>query len=213
MNSPHRTNKPVVAEVRGYVLAGGQSRRMGTDKALLEIDGQTAIERQCRLLEPFCPQGVFIAGARFEPPSSIPWPLVQDSMRDSGPLAGIYSALQHAQRGIALILAVDLLSIVSSDITSLLNRLTTTTDTTEESIDVSYTHSLTDTSELGIQPLCAAWRVTTCWPIINREFHTGERSVMKAWRDLCRVPISTPESHLANINTPSEMENFRRTKG
>lgn len=213
MNSQRLTNSPIITEVRGYVLAGGQSRRMGADKAFLDLDGQTAVERQCRLLEPFCPQGVFIAGARFDQTPRMPWPIIQDSTPNSGPLAGIASSLQHAQQGIALILAVDLWAISSTDIKSLLNELANQMLINERSIDVSYAHSADDTSERGSQPLCAAWRVVSCLPLINQQLNAGERSVMKAWQELRRLPISTPESRLANINTRSEMENFLRNKG
>ncbi|MBJ7362159.1 MAG: NTP transferase domain-containing protein, partial [Ilumatobacteraceae bacterium] len=47
---------------RGYVLAGGSSRRMGVDKAFLPVSSQSAVERQCQLLQEICPDGVFIVG-------------------------------------------------------------------------------------------------------------------------------------------------------
>ena len=40
-----------VATVAGFILAGGQSSRMGVDKGLLEIAGEPMIVRAARLVE------------------------------------------------------------------------------------------------------------------------------------------------------------------
>lgn len=38
----------------GAVLAGGQSSRMGRDKALMEVEGMTLLDRAIELLRPHC---------------------------------------------------------------------------------------------------------------------------------------------------------------
>ena len=86
-----------MTDIRGYVLAGGHSSRMGSDKALLAVNHHTAIEHQCELLEPFCPQGVFIAGARSKKLQDMRWPVIQDEDQGQGPLSGILAAMQHAK--------------------------------------------------------------------------------------------------------------------
>lgn len=218
MSSRQPSHRFSITEVRGYVLAGGQSRRMGTDKALIPVNGETAVERQCRLLEPLCPQGVFVAGARFAPAPDFAWQVIQDPIPDSGPITGILSALRHAQRGIALIVAVDLWSLTPDTIAAVVQAMTSQSGpdqggVEENEFDLSYTHSAADPTSMGAQPLCAAWRVETSLPIIAEQFDLGERSVMRAWSDLHRHPVSVPESHITNINTPPDMENFRQAKG
>ena len=218
MGSRQLSHRFSITEVRGYVLAGGHSRRMGTDKALIPVNGGTAVERQCRLLGPLCPQGVFVAGARFTPAPAFPWNVIQDPTPDSGPITGILSALYHAQRGIALIVAVDLWSLTPDTMAAVVQAMTSQSGPDQGSVeenefDLSYTHSAADPSTKGAQPLCAAWRVETSLPIIAEQFDRGERSVMRAWSDLHRHPVSVPESHIANINTPPDMENFRQFKG
>ncbi len=218
MNSRHLSHRFSETEVRGYVLAGGQSRRMGTDKALISVHGQTAVERQCRLLEPLCPQGVFVAGARFVPATNFPWLVIQDPTPDSGPITGILSALRHAQRGIAIIVAVDLWSLTADIVAALVRAMTDQSGTGQsvsevDEMDLSYTHSAADPSTTGAQPLCAAWRVESSLPIIAEQFDQGERSIMRAWSELHRRPLSVPESILTNINSPLDMEIFRQVKG
>jgi len=51
-------------KILGVVLAGGHSRRMGTDKALLELDGLTLVERAARRLAAICSQVVLADGGR-----------------------------------------------------------------------------------------------------------------------------------------------------
>ncbi len=199
-----------MTDIRGYVLAGGKSSRMGSDKALLNMEGRTAIERQCEILETFCAQGVFIAGARSSELSKFSWPVIQDSMLDQGPLFGIISALQHAENGIAVILAVDLLAISTADITAVLAACPQ--DVVSE-CDVFFAQSKQDPSEHGAQPLCAAWRVESSLAVLSQQLEQGQRSVMKAWQGLKRQGVLISDSHLININLPSDFENFHRAKG
>ena len=199
-----------MTEIRGYVLAGGKSSRMGSDKALLNIEGQTAIERQGQLLDPLCAQGVFIAGARTTELLKLSWPVIQDSTLDQGPLFGITSALQHAENGIAVILAVDLLAIHPADITAVLAACSQDVDS---QCDVYFAQSKQNPSEHGAQPLCAAWRVETALPVLSQQFTEGQRSVMKAWQGLKRQSVIVDDSRLININSPADFENFRQTKG
>ncbi|MEY4246683.1 MAG: hypothetical protein RIS69_230 [Actinomycetota bacterium] len=197
-----------MTEIRGYVLAGGQSSRMGSDKALLKIEGLTAIERQCKLLEPFCAQGVFIAGARSYELSNLSWPVIHDSTLK--PLFGIISALQHAGNGIAVILAVDLLAIDRTDVSSLLEPLT---HDVGQQVDVCFAQYVQESTVPDPQPLCAAWRVENCLPRLRQQFEGQQRSVMKAWLELQRQGVSLPQSHLININSPGDIEIFQQSKG
>jgi len=199
-----------MTDIRGYVLAGGRSSRMGSDKALLTINQHTAIEHQCQLLEPLCPQGVFIAGARSDELRDLRWLVIEDAIQDQGPLSGIVSALQHAQEGIAVIIAVDLVALERSDIEELLTACFHAVNSQNK---VFFAQSQQDPSEYGAQPLCAAWRVESSRPVISQQLEQGQRSVMKAWQGLERQGVLISESHLININSPSDFEKFHRAKG
>jgi molybdopterin-guanine dinucleotide biosynthesis protein A len=80
----------------GFILAGGQSRRMGTDKALVEFRGRPLIVHAVDLVRA-AGLPVFIAGAR-SPVESFA-PVVPDSRTDSGPLEGICAALESLKGG------------------------------------------------------------------------------------------------------------------
>jgi molybdopterin-guanine dinucleotide biosynthesis protein A len=141
---------------------------------------------------------------------NLSWPVIQDSTLDQGPLFGITSALHHADNGIAVILAVDLLAIDTADITAVLAACSQDVDS---ECDVFFTQSKQDPSEHGAQPLCAAWRVETALPVLIQQFAEGQRSVMKAWQGLKRHRVIVDDSRLVNINSPVDFENFRQTKG
>ncbi len=106
-------------DAAGFVLAGGLSSRMGTDKALVEFDGQPMI---CRTIEILQAAGlpVSIAGAR----SSLDKyaPVVPDVEPGLGPLGGICSALKSTSARHAVFLPVDLPRLPSSLIALLLEH-------------------------------------------------------------------------------------------
>ena len=91
-------------DVAGFVLAGGQSSRMGRDKALLEISGEPLIARALTALREAGLQPA-IAGAR----SSLSdfAPVIEDSTA-MGPLSGICAALSATTARYGVFLPVDL---------------------------------------------------------------------------------------------------------
>jgi molybdenum cofactor guanylyltransferase len=90
----------------GFVLAGGRSRRMGANKALLPLRGKRLVDRAIELLSPHV-EDVFVVG----PPEVFPFlhvPVHPDEIRQAGPLGGILTGLRHARFEKSLVLGVDL---------------------------------------------------------------------------------------------------------
>ena len=90
------------------INAGGRSRRMGRDKALVELDGrpmlQHVIERVSGLgqAQTLLVSNDHAAHARFG------LPMAHDSLPDAGSLGGIYTALMHSRYGHTLVVACDM---------------------------------------------------------------------------------------------------------
>jgi molybdenum cofactor guanylyltransferase len=78
-------------EVTGVVLAGGKSKRMGQDKALLMLNGKPLIQHVAQAL-----QAVFaevIVSANSTVYNFLDLPVARDVYPDYGPLGGIHAAL------------------------------------------------------------------------------------------------------------------------
>jgi len=90
------------------ILAGGQSSRMGRDKAALELAGETLLERQIKLVQAAGASEVFISGRAGRDYSKLGCPVLVDNFSQAGPLAGIESALQKCRNPLLLVLAVDM---------------------------------------------------------------------------------------------------------
>lgn len=90
------------------ILAGGQSSRMGRDKAWLEIGGETLLARQIKLVRAAGATEVFISGRAERDYSTFGPPVLTDNFPHCGPLAGIESALRICRGPLLLGLAVDM---------------------------------------------------------------------------------------------------------
>jgi molybdopterin-guanine dinucleotide biosynthesis protein A len=90
------------------ILAGGQSLRMGCDKALLEIGKQPLLARQINLAWTTRATEVFISGRVGVDYSHFKCPVLLDQFPGAGPLAGIERALVELTKARLLVLAVDL---------------------------------------------------------------------------------------------------------
>ena len=92
-------------QLTGIILAGGKSSRMGTDKAMLEVEGKTLLSRAIEFCQLFCDEVLIssnspehqVEGLRF----------ITDEIKNCGPMSGIYSCLKHSQNHWSFILSVD----------------------------------------------------------------------------------------------------------
>lgn len=79
----------------GAVLAGGDSTRMGTNKALLPFGGVRIIEGIIRKIRPLFAEILIVANEP-DPYAYLGVPIFPDQVRGKGPLGGIYSAVLHS---------------------------------------------------------------------------------------------------------------------
>ena len=83
----------MIDDCTAIVLAGGESRRMGCDKATFQLDGQTLLNRVLAIVQPLFPR--VLVSVR-QPRPDIDWPQIVDPHDAAGPLAGLYAGLAHA---------------------------------------------------------------------------------------------------------------------
>jgi molybdopterin-guanine dinucleotide biosynthesis protein A len=126
-----------------FVLAGGKSSRMGTDKAFLDFGGQTLLQRSLATLRSVCADVAIIGDpARFAEFG----PVFSDLFPGCGPLGGIHAALKHSYADLNLMVAVDM-PFVSPE---LLRFILAAAENTSI-VTVPRTGK-------GFQPLCAVYR-------------------------------------------------------
>jgi molybdenum cofactor guanylyltransferase len=94
-------------EISTAILAGGQSRRMGQDKALLEVDGRALIEYVIDVANRVSDETLIVASDRPEY-EQFGSRVVADKFPQSGSLGGIYTALSESTNDDCLVLACDM---------------------------------------------------------------------------------------------------------
>jgi molybdopterin-guanine dinucleotide biosynthesis protein A len=104
------------------LLAGGASRRMGRDKALLPLpDGRLLWQRQLAVLEALAPAELFISGP---PKDGYPAEVrrLDDAAAGLGPLGGVAAVLRAVQVPLLVVLAIDLPLMTAEFLRKLLDR-------------------------------------------------------------------------------------------
>lgn len=183
--------------VLGLVLAGGESRRMGSDKASLVRDGRTQLERAIVLLEEHL-DGVFVSTreGQGDDPLRSRFAQIVDRYDDLGPVAGILSAMDTHPEAAWLVLACDLPNIDPATIRYLLDN-------------VSAEHPVTAYISVrdGLpEPLCAVYR-PAARPIIERYVAAGIKCPRKMLINSPTCLLEQPNpGALHNINTPEDLD-------
>ncbi len=182
--------------VWGLVLAGGKSRRMGSDKALLRQDGQTQLSLAVALLETQL-ERVFVSttAAQADDAERSQFARIVDRYDDMGPVAGILSAMDSNAEVSWLVLACDLPKIDQATIAYLLENC-------------SPDHPVTayrSTYDNFPEPLCAIWR-PGARKIIDRfvqhDMICPRKILIRSDTQLLTQPNPVA---LHNINTPEDL--------
>jgi molybdopterin-guanine dinucleotide biosynthesis protein A len=185
----------------GYVLAGGRSSRMGTDKALLALGSLTLIERAAEAVMDAA-GGVVVVGdprryARFG------FTVIEDVYPGAGPLGGIHAALAHSPSDWNLVTACDMPGLEGV----WLRRLVEETG--------RYPHAEVLIPQAGGrgQPLCAMYR-RSCLAAIQEALERGRYKIMDALLPLAVVGIEMDgEARFRNVNTPEDWSRLRHAAG
>jgi molybdopterin-guanine dinucleotide biosynthesis protein A len=180
----------------GLVLAGGESRRMGRDKALLRQGGLSQLARTVALLDDVTDK-VFVstrAEQRDEPERSR-YPQIVDRYEAIGPVAGILSAMDEYPDVDWLVVACDLPNVDASTLEALLER---------RADERPFTAFVSSHDGLP-EPLCALYRTGS--DAIIRGFVEGgiicpRKIMIRSDTELLEQP---DPAALDNVNTPEDL--------
>jgi molybdopterin-guanine dinucleotide biosynthesis protein A len=103
----HEQQTSAAPRVSAVVLAGGKSRRLGVDKALLKLDGELLLARILRTLAKLSDDLLVVADDRAKL-AHLEAPVVPDVLPGRGALGGIYSGLQSMRYPRGLLVACDM---------------------------------------------------------------------------------------------------------
>lgn len=188
----------------GVVLCGGQSRRMGRDKALIELGGRTLLEGAAESLDAVCAQ-VLLAPGGASRYASLGRREVLDAAPGVGPLAGLVAALEAARTEWLIALGCDMPAVDPRVLEELAEFAQ------KGGWDVTMLGS-----DAGVEPLCAAYR-SSCAPAARAALARG-RTKLTSFHDggQLRVCVRRPEHFPAelrelaaaaarNLNTPEDL--------
>ena len=193
-------------EVVGLVLAGGASRRMGRDKATLELDGESLAMGAARRLHQVCPQVLVADAGRGLLPAAVATAIPDGP--GAGPAAGILGAAAARPGDALLVLACDLPAVPVALLGSLIE--TATGDPGADWV-LPRTHR-------GPEPLCALYRPRALALLATRVAAGDYALHPLASEPILRVrfldedalrPFGDPRRLLHNLNTPEDLEAWR----
>jgi molybdenum cofactor guanylyltransferase len=192
--------------IAGFILAGGESSRMGVDKGLLEIAGVPMIARAARLVESAVGSPVLLVGTP-QKYRGLGLRAIADDWPGCGPLGGIATALRASDAEWNLIVACDLPYLTREWLEYLLQRAR---DSAEEAV---VARNLTPANKRGAEPLCAMYHKGS-EPELRRALERGVRKVTDGLAEL-RVEMIEPAKWkgfdsdgllFKNVNTPADYE-------
>lgn len=186
----------VPRDITGLVLAGGHSRRMGADKALLPWRGATMLAHSAGILDELCASTYIVSSHSRHALAGIP--RVPDLYPDKGPLGGILTGFQYCPTAWVMVLACDM-PLMSA---RLLSRLTALADDAANAVLFR--------QESRFQPLAGLYHRSAV-PVLSAALREDRLSLQKII-PLLQVHIHPVDRNfdpqldraLTNVNTPEE---------
>jgi molybdopterin-guanine dinucleotide biosynthesis protein A len=183
-------------QAAGFVLVGGQSSRMGRDKARLQYNFHLLVEDVARRVENVAGQVALIG----DPPrySDLNFDIFPDLRPSAGPLGGIEAALASKRGELNLITGCDMPGLDTNWLRTLLLHARTSTAKC----------ILTRDRSGKLHPLCAVYRAA-CLPVVQRALDGARLKLLDVVAEL-EPDILDSDVDLVNINTPEDWSRWLR---
>lgn len=186
-----------IRNVSAAIMAGGESRRMGKNKALLPFRGRPLIAHVFESLQPLFEE-IFLVTNDPGPFGFLPCPKVPDRIPGKGPISGVDAALRHSRNRRVLVVACDAPFLSPLLLELLAGR--------SEGAD-----AVIPCGPDGPEPLCAVYG-KGCLPVIEESIRKGEYRMTALAGRLRTMEISREEVEaidpgfrsFRNINTPQD---------
>ena len=192
-------------KLSGIILSGGKSVRMGQNKAFIEIDGISIINRIVTLFNELFQEIIIVTNEK-ELFYSFDSKIYSDLIPNKGALGGLYTGIFFSSFPFSFCVACDMPFINKSIVHYLIQNLK------EYDVIVPQTKD-------GLQPLHAIYSKNCLRPIKNM-IEQGKYKILDFYH-LVRVKIVDEEHFIQldpkresflNINTPDELNSIRKSK-
>ncbi len=187
------------------IIAGGQSRRMGRDKAFVELGGKALIQRVIERSANLGQSETILITNKPAQYAHLGLPMFRDILPDKGSLGGIYTALARANNPAVLVLACDMPFIHTELLRFMIEQVSEDTDIVVPRV------------EAYPQGLHAIYKKTCIAPIAEQL--AANRLKIIRFYDQMRVryldeadyaPFDPQGRSFANLNTPEELAEAER---
>ena len=185
--------------IRGVVLAGGKSRRFGSDKALAVYQGESFLMRAFKLLTNLNLSPVIVTrdGADH---SFFGSAILYDHLPEKGPLGGIYTAMRKFPEDDLLVLTCDMPALEEKLLLSLLEEYN------KKPCPVFYS-----TADGAVQPFPGIYPRGLFSLIFKNIFEEklAMRALIEPLTEKKLISFDGPVELLMNINSPAEFKSLR----
>jgi len=183
------------------IQAGGESRRMGQDKALMPFLGKPLIQRVLERLSHLADE-VVITTNNPEPYRFLVARLAADLLPGRGALGGLYTALSVASHPLVAVIACDMPFANPSLLAALRDRVITT-----------HCDAAIPRSQSGLEPFHAVYRKETCLHLVQAALQANQWRVDSWFEGAAMAYLSPDEVRLydphglafLNVNTPEDL--------
>jgi len=192
--------------VSAIVLAGGESSRMGQDKALLDLGTGTLLSHVCEIASKYTVQTYVVSPwiEKYQQLLTADYQLVKEQLvlnaSSNTPLIGFAQAMELVETEWILLLACDLPHLSSSQVKQWLSALTTVLPT-----EIAFLPR----SPKGWEPLCGFYRRGCLFSL--KQYIQGGGKSFQAWlaQHSVRELELSDRSCLFNCNTPKDWKLIR----
>jgi len=186
------------SEIVGVILAGGKSKRMGKDKAFLTLKGKFFITYSLEKLKKIFDEVIIIVDDvnKF---SFSGIKVFSDSIKDVGPLGGIYTALMNIKRDHAFIVPCDMPLFPIQAVKKIIRH------SSKNKITIGF-------SEKDIYPIFGVYPKKFKDDLENYILKGGRKVMefIESFKEIKKVDLSEFKKYLINVNSPYDYKLIKK---